>query len=155
MNITIRRYRPGEEPAIWEVVRRATRESNARDYHPDLIERWAPDNKDMAEWSERLKNKNPFVSTMDEEIVGMAEIEPTGFIDFFYVHPRFQGRGIGKALLSTILAEAASLGADKVFANVSVTARPFFLSQGFEITEVRSNVVLGHPAPNFAMTRRL
>ena len=42
----IRRYQPGEEPALWEVYFRATHETNARDYHPDLLNRWAPPNQD-------------------------------------------------------------------------------------------------------------
>jgi hypothetical protein len=43
----IRRYKFGEENAIWDVYFAATRESIARDYHPDLVERWAPRNQDM------------------------------------------------------------------------------------------------------------
>ena len=151
----IRRYLRGEEPLIWEVCYRATRVSNARDYHPDLIARWAPDDKDMDAWSERLSGKNPFVAMVDGKIAGMAEIEPSGFIDYFYVHPRFQGRGVGKALMRAVLEEAVAQGVKRVFANVSVTARTFFEAQGFEVTEARSNVILGHPAPNFAMSRAL
>lgn len=151
----IRRYLRGEESLIWEVYYCATRESNARDYHPDLIARWAPDDKDMGEWRERLSEKNPFVAIIGEKIAGMAEIESSGFIDYFYVHPRFQGRGVGKALMATIVEEASAQGIDRVRADVSVTAKSFFESQGFEVIESRSNVILGHPAPNFAMRKDL
>ena len=140
---------------IWDVYYATTRESNARDYHPDLIGRWAPEDQDMDEWSARLTKTNPFVAIVDERIVGMAEIEPSGFIDYFYVHPRFQGRGVGKELLASVLAEAEALGLTEVFANVSVTAQSFFACQGFVVTEERSNIILGHPAPNFAMTKNL
>lgn len=87
----IRRYKPGEESAVWRVYFAATRESIARDYHADLIERWAPHDQDMDQWSARLAQKNPFVAVVDGEIVGMAEIETGGFIDYFYVHPKFPG----------------------------------------------------------------
>jgi hypothetical protein len=89
----IRRYKRGEEGAIWSVYFAATHESNARDYHPDLIERWAPHDQEMEPWTERLAQKNPFVAIVGDEIVGMGELEPDGFIDYFYVHPRWQGRG--------------------------------------------------------------
>lgn len=151
----IRRYKPCEEGAVWEVYFAATRESNARDYHPDLIERWAPQNHDVAKWGHRLEQKQPFVAIMDKEIVGMAEIEPDGFIDYFYVHPRWQGKGIGKALLATLEGEAARAEVRVIFADVSVTAKFFFLSQGFSITETKLNVILGHPAPNFRMQKCL
>src|SRR3954467_5015386 len=151
----IRRYNRGEESAVWKVYFAATHESNARDYHADLIERWAPHDQDMSQWANRLAQKNPFVAVVDEEIVGMAEIEPDGFIDYFYVHPRWQERGIGKALLATLEFEATKRGVEVLSADVSITAKSFFLSRGFCITEAKSNVILGHPAPNFRMQKRL
>ena len=83
-----------------------------------------------------------------------AEIEADGFIDYFYVHPRAQGRGVGKALLAAVECEAVRLGVSLIYADVSITAKSFFLSQGFCITEAKSNVILGHPAPNFRMEKR-
>jgi GNAT superfamily N-acetyltransferase len=151
----IRRYKRGEEAAVWAVYFAATRKSIARDYHHDLIERWAPVEPDMKKWVQRLEEKQPFVAIMDQQIVGMAEIEPDGFIDYFYVHPRWQGRGIGTALLDTIESAAMRAGATVVFADVSVTAKSFFLSRGFSITQAKSNVILGHPAPNFRMQKSL
>jgi putative acetyltransferase len=151
----IRRYNRGEEPAVWNVFFAATHESISRDYHPDLIERWAPRDKDMTQWTERLARKNPFVAVVDDEIAGMAEVERDGFIDYFYVHPRWQNKGIGKALLATLESEATKSGAKVMSANVSLTAKTFFLSRGFHIIEAKSNVILGHPAPNFRMQKTL
>ncbi len=78
-----------------------------------------------------------------------------GLIDYFYVRPRWQSKGIGKALLKTIEQEAARIGVDLLFADVSLTAKGFFLAQGFEITEAKSNTILGHLAPNFRMQKKL
>jgi putative acetyltransferase len=153
--MVIRRYNRGEESAVWKVYFAATHESNARDYHAALIDRWAPHDQDMGQWADRLAQKNPFVAVVDEEIVGMAEIEPDGFIDYFYVHPRWQDRGIGKALLASLESEAAKLGVNVISADVSITAKAFFLSRGFRIIEAKANVILGHPAPNFRMQKTL
>ena len=81
--------------------------------------------------------------------------EMDGFIDYFYVHPRWQGRGIGKALLVALESEAAKLGVKAIAADVSITAKAFFLSRGFRVTEAKSNIILGHPAPNFGMQKTL
>jgi putative acetyltransferase len=151
----IRRYRCGEEEAVWKVYFAATHESNARDYHADLIERWAPHDQEMGEWTNRLARKNPFVAIVNEEIVGMAEIGADGFIDYFYVHPRWQRKGIGKVLLATLEAEAKELGLKVISADVSITAKEFFLSRGFRVLEAKSNVILGQTAPNFRMEKRL
>jgi putative acetyltransferase len=147
----LRRYKVGEEAAIWDVVFQATRVSNARDYHPELIDRWAPHDKDMEQWAERLADTNPFVAIIGEQIVGMAELDPSGYIDYFYVHPKFQGKGVGTALMAAIEIEASQTGASRLSADVSVTAKPFFESRGFFVVEARSNIVIGHPAPQFAM----
>ena len=109
----------------------------------------------MRQWETRIAEKNPFVAVIDDEVVGLAELEGNGFIDYFYVHPKWQNQGIGKALLSRLEFEASQLGVSKLFADVSITAEPFFSSRGFHVTESRLNIILGHPAPNFAMTKPL
>ena len=109
----------------------------------------------MGQWTARLAQKNPFVAVADGEIVGMAEIEPDGFIDYFYIHPSWQRKGIGTALLATLEAEAGALRVRQIYADVSVTAEAFFLSQGFFVIEAKSNLILGHPAPNFRMQKKL
>ena len=96
----IRRYQPGDESAIWDVYFRATHESNSRDYHADLLNRWAPADQDMNEWRERCLQKNPFVAIIGDRIVGMAELEEDGFVDYFYVSPDFQGQGVGSQMLA-------------------------------------------------------
>lgn len=140
---------------MWGVYFRATHESNAADYHTELLNRWAPPDMVMTEWSSRLREKNPFVALLDDQIVGFAELDATGFLDYFYVTPDRQRQGIGKALMTTLVSEACTLGVPAITADVSITAKKFFLSHGFEIIESRMNMILGHPAPNFSMIRHL
>ena len=109
----------------------------------------------MGLWAERLKEKNPMVALVDGRIVGMAEVDAAGEIDYFYVHPDFQSRGIGKALLAALKGEALRAGCRRLSADVSITAKGFFEASGFRVSEARENVILGHPAPNFAMSKEL
>lgn len=153
--MTIRRYMPGEEAQIWRVYFRATHESNAADYHTELLNRWAPQDMDMTLWASRLQEKNPFVALRDDQIVGFAELDASGCLDYFYVTPDYQRQGIGAALMKTLVSEAYALGVPAITADVSLTAKAFFLTHGFDIVESRMNIILGHPAPNFSMIRRL
>ncbi|MEX2316146.1 MAG: GNAT family N-acetyltransferase [Pirellulales bacterium] len=152
---TIRRYAPGEEPALWHVYVEATWQCISRDYHPDLCERWAPHNKDMSEWAARLGEKNPWVAVVDGAVVAFAELEPDGHIDYFYGLPEWQGPGIGKVLLRRVEEDAKQSGLTRLFAEVSITAKGFFLAQGFVVAEARHNVIQGYPAPTFFMEKRL
>ncbi|GAA5124906.1 GNAT family N-acetyltransferase [Luteolibacter yonseiensis] len=153
--MTIRRYLLGDEHDVWDVYFRATHESNSRDCHQDLLHRWAPADQDMGEWRERCILKSPFLAMVDDRIVGLAELEKDGFVDYFYVSPDFQGQGIGSGLLVRLEEEARGMGLPRLTAEVSLTAKDFFESRGFVVTEARMNLIIGHPAPNFAMTKEL
>jgi len=153
--MNVRHYQPGEEAAIHQVMQQSVRVTNAPDYHPDLIARWSAD-RDPEEWKERLATKNPFVAiTEEEEIVGFGEIEPSGFLDCFYVHPDWQGQGVGKALMARIEEQACAWEVTRIYANVSITARSFFEALGFVVTDAMNKVILGFPAPQFAMEKLL
>ena len=151
----IRRYGPSEESEIWSVYYGSTRSVIARDYTEEQVARWAPDDKCMKEWSTRIASKNPFVAVIDEQIVGFAELEPNGHIDYFYCHKDFQRQGIGSALMKRIQEEAIKDGIESIYAKVSVTAYPFFLAKGFEVTAERENIVCKVPAKQYLMRKIL
>ena len=89
----------------------------------------------MEEWRERLKSKNPYVAVIDQKIVGFAELEADGHIDYFYCHQAYQAQGIGTALLKTLESEARKKELGSLYAEVSVTAYPFFRAKGFLVTK--------------------
>ena len=110
---------------------------------------------DAAEWKKRLRERNPFVAEAEGMLLGFAELEPNGHIDYFYCHHERLGQGIGTQLLKAIEREAVKRGLDLLRAEVSVTAKPFFLHHGFEIVEEQSNMVCGAPAKRYLMRKRL
>lgn len=144
----------GEEQEIWKLYYHTTRLINGRDYTGDQVRRWAPD-EGQPGWNERLKEKNPFVAEEDGQIVGFAELEANGHIGYFYCHHLRQRQGVGKLLLEAIEREAAQRKISRLFSDVSVSARQFFLGRGFEIVGERENLVCGTVAKNFQMEKRL
>jgi putative acetyltransferase len=58
-----------------------------------------------------------------------------GYIDFMYTHKDFQGQGIGSELLKVLEQFADKLNLNEIWAEVSITARPFFKSKGFTLTK--------------------
>lgn len=60
-----------------------------------------------------------FASYMVDELIGL------------YVHPKYQGKGIGRALVGHFCNEAANHGMDKVMTTASLYAEGFYLRQGF------------------------
>jgi putative acetyltransferase len=151
--IHIRRYRPGEEVALLEIFHSAVHGVASRDYTAEQINAWAPRNLDPIRWQKKVRAINPFVAEMNGEILGYADLQPSGYIDHFYVsglHPR---RGIGSLLMERLLQEAEGLDARILTSNVSKTAQPFFEKFGFVVVEQRYPECFGVVVPNALMRR--
>ncbi len=153
--MTVRRYKPGEEERLWQLYHDTTHIINGKDYTVEQCERWAPAIADMPEWRERIRARNPFVAEEDGKILGFAELERDGHIDFFYCDHEHLCRGIGRRLYEAIENEARRLEISRLHAAVSVTAKMFFLRMGFEVVKEQCNVVCGTVAPNFIMEKKL
>ncbi len=102
----VNRYVSGEEAILWKIYYDTTHIVNGRDYTPAQCERWAPSNKDINEWADRIRLKNPFVVRHQQSILGFAELDRDGHIDYFYVHHRWTRKGIGRLLYIAIEHEA-------------------------------------------------
>ena len=152
-SVEIRRYLPGEEKALQQIYFEATRRSNSKDYTPEQIERWVAKHADLAEWTSRLVERNPFVAVIDRRPIAFGELEVNGHIDFFYCHPDWEGKGAGSGLMRAITAEAHKLGLKALHTEVSVTAEPFFTKKGFQTVEERVPVICGAPAKQFIMRK--
>ena len=153
--MNVRRYQPGEEERLWQLFHDTMHLINGKDYAPEQCERWAPSVKDMREWKQRIHAKNPFVAEQGGKILGFAELEDDGHIDFFYCDHEHQRRGIGNKLYKAIETEARRLLNPRLHAAVSVTAKAFFLRMGFHVLKEQRNIVCGSVALNFIMEKAL
>ena len=87
--------------------------------------------------------------------VGFCDLESDGYLNRGYVHKAYQGKGIGKALLSVREAKAKELGLERLYSNVSVTAKPFYLRQGFKIVQEQTRELNGELFTQFRMEKIL
>ncbi len=89
------------------------------------------------------------------QVVGFAELESTEHVDCFYCHRGYQRRGVGSVLLQHVKAESTRQVNQKMFAEVSVTARPFFERQSFCLIREQEVTVRGVTMTNFVMELEL
>jgi putative acetyltransferase len=151
----IRRFQSGEAPALFEVYYSAIHLAASRDYTPEQIKAWAPADLDKDLWAAKMVDIKPFVAEINGEIVGYADVQPSGYIDHFFVSGYHQKEGIGRLLMSAIHDEAASLGLTELTSDVSRTAQPFFQKFGFSIIEQRLPEVRGAVIPNALLRKAL
>ena len=131
--MNVRPYKPEDTAALARLFTETVHSVNAADYSHEQLAAWAPDPPDMEHWHRRLSERIVFVAEQDSETVGFATFEPDGHLDYIYAQRRFQRQGVGAALLQSIEQEAISRGVTRIFAEVSLTARPFFERVGFRL----------------------
>ena len=111
---------------------------NKKDYVKEQLNAWANPNYDLNIWDKRFEKSKPYLCVLEDEVVGFCEYYD-GYVDCFYVHYKYQNCGIGKLLLNHIFKIAKENNIDKIKADVSITAKPFFEKFGF--IEVKKNIV--------------
>jgi putative acetyltransferase len=153
--IIIRKYIPSDAQEIAHIYYHTIHIINSKDYSEEQINAWAPWSsvQDYSGWSEKLARIKPLVALINGSIVGFVEFEDNGHIDCFYVHHLHQGDGIGKALMYEIVYNAETMEINRIYAEVSITARPFFESRGFIVVKEQQVYIRGVALTNFIMEK--
>ena len=133
MEIRVARTEDAEQACA--VLRRSIQDLCQADHHGDAAR--------LADW---LANKSPqnvatwisnpqshvFVATEGETILGVAAMTTAGEITLNYVSPDARFRGVSKALIDRLEAQARELGLERCTLNSTETALSFYLSRGYQ-----------------------
>lgn len=151
----IRRFKAGDERALFRVFFSSVHDLASQDYTPEQIEAWAPTNVYPQSWASHMQLLQPFVVEVDGDIAGYADVQSNGYIDHFYVSGTHARQGVGTLLMNRIVDEAQRSGLDELTSNVSKTAEPFFLRHGFYVVERKFPVRHGVTLENALMRKDL
>lgn len=127
--LTIRRATDKDAEAVSRVIIAALRETNARDYTPDIIARVEQSFSPPA-MLEFFRRRQVFVAVIGETLVGTASLDGDTVRSMF-VDPAFQGHGVGRRLMSEVEQAARADGVATLTVPSSVTAEPFYARLGF------------------------
>ena len=151
----IREFRIGDEPGLFGVFFSAIHDIASRDYTPEQVNAWAPQSVAPSRWANKMRAIAPFVVEHDGRPIAYADVQPSGYIDHFFVSSSFVRQGVGSMLMRRIHDTAASNGISVLTSSVSRTAQPFFRRFGFVIVEEREPVIEGVVVPNASMRKKL
>lgn len=155
-HMDIRSYRSEDAQGTLAVFLAAVTVTASADYSREQIAAWArPDRRNVADWNRGMADRNTYVAVVDEEVVGFSDVNVDGYIDMMFVSPRYARQGIAHSLLKLLETHARDLGARRLSADVSITARPFFECHGFNVGAEQHPVMAGVQMTNFRMTKRL
>src|SRR5215208_4989412 len=150
-------YEAGDAFAIARLFYGTVRSVNRADYSEEQVEAWAPAVPDQQAWHARMSepDRRTLVAEEDDEVVGFAELEDDGHLHMIYLREDAVGRGVGRRLYEAVEEEARSSGVGRIFAEVSITARPFFERHGFRVVREQRVSLRGVEMTNFAMEKPL
>ena len=129
MQYLIRRATPGDAQAISKVVIAALRESNARDYPPDVIAQ-VELNFCPASILKLMQQRQMYVAVHEQHVVGTASLDQA-VVRSVFISPHHQGRGIGQQLMERLKEAAVVAQVEELRVPASLTAESFYAQLGY------------------------
>lgn len=129
MECTVRPAREDDAADISAVILRALRETNAKDYTDEIIERVERSFSPEAVL-QLIGKRTVFVAVIRSRVVGTASLDG-GVVRTVFVVPDVQARGIGKLLMAEIERTARARDIPSLTVPSSVTAETFYARLGF------------------------
>ncbi len=151
----IRLFQKQDSDQIAQLFHDTVREVNIRDYSPEQVQAWAPDDLYFTNWIVDCASNFTYVAEEDGNIIGFSQLETNGHIDCFFCHKDYQRCGVGTRLYRAIEAKALELKIERLFVEVSITARAFFKSRGFQVIKEQQVSCRGSKLTNFVMNKSL
>jgi putative acetyltransferase len=151
--LSIRKFQNGDESELRDIFFNTVRKVNSKDYSEIQVNAWAPVEYDQAAWQRRIRAINPFVAMLNSDIVGYADIQDDGYIDHFFCHWNYQGKGVGKALMHALITAGQQKGLSRFYTHASITAKPFFEHFGFKVVKRQQVEIRGQTLTNYVMEK--
>ena len=151
MKITTRRTAPEDLEELQALFVDTIRATCSNDYNKDQINAWTASVENIDRWNRLISHQYSIVAEIDSKIVGLAALDDPEYLDFLYVHKDYQRRGIANVLFDELKLESLHQGHYKLISDVSITAKQFFESKGFEVVKQNKKEIRGVEITNYRM----
>lgn len=142
-------------PELLVLFQGVIRSTCRNDYSPVQIEVWTSSAANTDRWENSINKDLFLVAELNDKIIGFASLQGTNYFDFLYVHKDHLRKGIASQLYHAIERKALKGGSRTLCADVSITAKPFFLKQGFQVVHENRNVIKEIVLINYRMVKEL
>lgn len=153
--LRFRRYETADTAGLIELFRKTVHTVCRRDYSVDQLNAWAPAVIDPEKWTVRLGTSFTIVAESDGRLAGFANLKEDGCVDMLFVAVEWQSRNVATNLLVEIENEAKRRGLKRLYSDVSLTARRFFLGKGFVVEKEYSKNLGEVTFPNAIMAKQI
>lgn len=154
--VTLRSYESADAAATLAIFTEAITQTAAAYYTAEQVEAWAkPGRRELSAWDKAVGGRASVVAVLGAEVVGFSDVDKHGYIDMLFVSPRYLRRGVARTLLNFIEHQALVAGTTELSSDVSIAARAFFESIGFEVVREQRPVKEGTELTNYRVTKAL
>ena len=132
----IRRLREQDAQAVSDLIITTIRISNVGDYPADLMEELVK-TQTPEHILQRASWTHFYVAEDEDAIIGCGAIGPywgkedESSLFSIFVHPDYQGKGIGRAIVETLEKDEYALRARRIEIPASITGLPFYQRMGY------------------------
>lgn len=151
----IRLFEPEDTKQIAQLFHDTVRQINIQDYSKKQVEAWSPEDLNFRDWLDICSSRFTYVAIANEQVIGFSVLEADGHIDCFYVHHQYQRQGVGRKIYQAIEIKARELKLTRLYTEASITAKPFFINQGFIVIKQQQVFCRGVAFINFLMDKFL
>lgn len=152
----IRPYRAVDAGALSDLYVRSVLHFGPRAYTSNQVNAWAATSS-AEKVARRCADGRLVLVAVDEngQYLGFGDLESDGHLDFLYIAPEAEGRGVASALYAALETHARESAMPKLFVEASELARPLLERSGFVVL-VRNELTLGGVnIHNFSMEKWL
>ncbi|MGN1275792.1 MAG: GNAT family N-acetyltransferase [Floccifex sp.] len=130
-----RLYMPKDLDDILKLFYNSVHSICMNDYTSEQLDAWAPKNPDIYRWEASLNKNHTLVIEKNNHIAGFANVGETGYLDRLFVDKNYLRQGIASTLVEQLEKYAKMKGIAFMNTAASITAKPFFESQGYIVLE--------------------
>lgn len=155
ITVEIRRYRSADSQILYDLFYMTVHQINKQDYSAEQLSVWAKSTIDLNKWQQSLSANYTLVAVIEEQQVGFADLSSSGYLDRLYVHHEYQRQGIAQALVTALEQYGENQGLTQITVAASLTAKPFFLKNGYHVVSEQHVQREGISLTNFLMAKQL
>lgn len=154
--LTLRPWEEVDLEPVMKLFQEVVHTTGAKYYRSEQVNAWAPpEGGDRSAWLESLTQNISYVAEIGGIIVAFGDMTHRGHIERVYVHPKYQGQGVARALMRKFEVEAKKLGLQKLTVDASVIAMPLLKRFGYEIVQEHYKTLRGVGFVNYLMQKKL
>lgn len=154
-NIEIKPSEDADADALAALMHASIHVLGSRAYSRKQLDAWSPAPRQGETARKRFSGQTAFIAMDDKGPAAFMTLDPEGYLDFAYAHPRAAGKGAASLAYDALETFARARGMTELTSDISLIARPFMERRGWMVVRRQSPVVNDVALTNFHMHKEL